>query len=116
MKKQITEEEEVETEEVDIPKGWNDKINRVAKQWLEDEYPESICPALKYLRVGSSESKEYCRDFCYVLFPEAYSPETPEYCPCDMLDLEEVKSRVEKVVEQWGKEDEEREIREFFET
>jgi len=102
-----------ETEEVDIPKGWNGKINQAAKLWLEDEYPESICPALNYLKVGSWGLRKYCRGFCYMLFPKAGMVKG---CPCKILKLEKVKSKVEKVVEQWGKEDEEREIREFFET
>ena len=48
-----------------------------------------------------------------MLFPKAGMVKG---CPCKILKLEKVKSKVEKVVEQWGKEDEGREVREFFET
>ena len=91
MKKQIMEEAKVE-----IPKGWDAEINRAAKRWLEDEYPEAICPVEDYLLGAYREW--YCLNICYKLFPRA---EMNKGCPCDILDLEEVKSRVEKVVEKW---------------
>ena len=91
---------------VEVPAIWNKGINTVAKKWLIDEEPEKICPIKKYKKyLSDKKHRWYCVDICYQLF---ISANMRRVCPCKILELDEIRSKVEEVIHEWERRENER--------